>query len=69
VILLFAVPTVAVCVAVAIVLSHMRRLEEECTALVVAVRRTSELRPPLAQVRRELARSEPLVERIWSHWQ
>lgn len=68
-VILFAVPIIAVCVAVAIVLSRLRALEEVCTDLAVAVRRTSELRVPLAQVRRELARSQRVVDRIWSHWQ
>jgi hypothetical protein len=69
VVFLFAVPTIAVCVAVALVLSRLRALEEACTDLAVAVRRTNELRVPLSQVRRELVRSQPLVDRIWSHWQ
>jgi hypothetical protein len=68
-VLLFAMPAVAVCVAVAIVLSRLRALEELSTELVSAVRRTSELRVPLAEVRHELDRSERLVDRIWSHWQ
>lgn len=66
---LFAVPTVAVCVAMIVVLSRLRALEEASTELMTAVRRTNELRVPLGQVRRELARSAPLVDRIWSHWQ
>lgn len=66
--LLWAVPVVSVAVAIALVLGRLRALEAASVGLLDAVRRTSELRPPLAQVRRELNRSGPLVDRVWSHW-
>lgn len=66
--LVFAVPAVAACVAAGLVLSRLRALEEASTDLAVAVRRTAELRLPLAEVRRALDRSGPLVDRVWSHW-
>lgn len=66
--LLWAVPVVAVAVAVAIVLSRLRALEDAGVDLARSVRRTNELRPPIAAVRRELNRSGPLVDRLWSHW-
>jgi hypothetical protein len=67
--LLWAVPVVAVAVAAALVLARVRTLEQACTALVVEVRRSSELRVPLAEVRRQLRRSGPLVDRVWNHWE
>jgi hypothetical protein len=66
--LLWAVPAVAFTVGVAIVLSRLRTLEDLGVELARTVRRTSELRPPLRQVRRELRRSGPLVDHVWSHW-
>jgi hypothetical protein len=66
--LLWAVPVVAVAVAVALVLGRLRALEQASVELLDAVRRSDEMRPPLAQVRRELNRSGPLVDRVWSHW-
>ncbi|HMG42190.1 MAG TPA: hypothetical protein VK611_12710 [Acidimicrobiales bacterium] len=66
--LLWAVPAVAVTVAVAVLLSRLRTLEELSLDLARSVRRTSELRPPIAAVRRELNRSGPVVDRLWSHW-
>ena len=35
---------------------------------MVATRRTGELRVPLADLRRDLRRTGPLVDRVWSHW-
>ncbi|HEY8546389.1 MAG TPA: hypothetical protein VIL36_15115 [Acidimicrobiales bacterium] len=66
--LLWAVPVVAVTVGVAVVLSRLRTLEDLSVDLARSVRRTSELRPPLAEVRRHLRRSGPLVDQVWSHW-
>ena len=66
--LLWAVPVVAATVGIAVVLSRLRALEDSSVALARSVRRTSELRPPLAAVRRELRRSGPLVDHVWSHW-
>jgi hypothetical protein len=66
--LLWAVPVLAVTIGVAVVLSRLRALEDLSVELARTVRRTSELRPPLAQVRRELHRSGPLVDHVWSHW-
>ena len=66
--LLWAVPGLAVTVGVAVVLARLRTLEDLSVELARSVRRTSELRPPLAQVRRELRRSGPLVDHVWSHW-
>lgn len=67
-VLLWAVPVVAVAVGVALVLGRLRALEDVATELAVAVRRSRELRAPLAELRRELDRSRPLVERIYGHW-
>lgn len=66
--LLWAVPGLAFTVGVAVVLSRLRTLEDLSVELARSVRRTSELRPPLSQVRRELRRSGPLVDHVWSHW-
>jgi hypothetical protein len=66
--LLWAVPVVAAMVGVAVVLSRLRALEDQAVDLARSVRRTSELRPRLAQVQRELRRSGPLVDHVWSHW-
>jgi hypothetical protein len=66
--LLWAVPVVAVAVAAGLVLARTRALEQASLELLVAVRRTADLRPPLVDVRDELARTGPLVDRLWSHW-
>jgi len=66
--LLWAVPAVAAAVAVAVLLSRLRAIEDLSVDLARSVRRTSELRPPIAAVRRELNRSASLVDRVWSHW-
>jgi hypothetical protein len=66
--LLWAVPVVAVTVGAALVLARARTIELTCLELLVAARRTGELRPPLADLRRELHRSGPLVDRVWAHW-
>lgn len=66
--LLWAVPVVAVAVAAGLALARMRALEQGSLELLVAVRRTADLRPPLGEVRDELRRSGPLVERVLSHW-
>lgn len=67
--LLWAVPLLAVVAGLALVLSRMRALEDLSSNLARAVRRSSELRAPLREVRRELDRSEALVDRVWSHWE
>jgi len=66
--LLWAVPVVAVAMGVAVLLSRLRALEDLSVDLAQEVRRTAELRPPLAEVRRHLDRSGPLVDRVWDHW-
>jgi hypothetical protein len=66
--LLWAVPVVAVAVAAGLVLVRVRAIEKACVDLVVATRRTGELRVPLADLRRDLRRTGPLVDRVWSHW-
>lgn len=66
--LLWAVPAVAVAIAAALVLARARTIEDASVALLVAVRRTGELRRPLVDLRAELDRSGPLVDRVWSHW-
>jgi hypothetical protein len=66
--LLWAVPVVAVAVGAALVLARARTIEDASVGLAVAVRRTGELRRPLADLRDELDRSGPLVDRVWSHW-
>jgi hypothetical protein len=66
--LLWAVPAVSMAVAVALVLAHLRGIEQASVGVLDAVRRTGELRPPLAELRRDLNRSGPLVDRVWAHW-
>jgi cytochrome c-type biogenesis protein CcmH/NrfF len=68
-VLLWAVPVVAVAVGVALVLARLRHLEDVTTELAVAVRRSREVRPPLADLRQELSRTRPLVDRVFSHWE
>lgn len=59
---------VAASVGILLVLARLRRLEDLSVELLVAVHRTRELGEPLAEVRHELDRSEPLVDRVWQHW-
>jgi hypothetical protein len=66
--LLWAVPVVCAAVATALVAARARALEDASRDLVVATRRTAEIRTPLVRLERELRRSGPLVERVWSHW-
>lgn len=66
--LLWAVPVVCAAVAMALVAARARAIEDASRDLVVAVRRTSEIRMPLAGLQRELRRSGPLVDHVWSHW-
>jgi hypothetical protein len=66
--LLWVVPVVAVAVGVGVLLTRLRALEELSVDLAKEVRRSGELRPPLAEVRRHLDRSGPLVDRVWEHW-
>jgi hypothetical protein len=66
--LLWAVPVVCAAVAMALVAARARALEDASRDLVAAVRRTSEIRMPLAGLQRELRRSGPLVDHVWSHW-
>jgi hypothetical protein len=66
--LLWAVPVVCAAVAMALVAAWARTLEDASRDLVVAVRRTAEIRTPLAGLQRELRRSGPLADRVWSHW-
>jgi hypothetical protein len=66
--LLWAVPVVCAAVAMALVAARARALEDAARDLVVAARRTSEIRMPMAGLQRELRRSGPLVDRVWSHW-
>jgi hypothetical protein len=66
--LLWAVPVVAVAVGAALVLARARTIELACLELLVAARRTGEMRPPLDGLRRELHRSGPLVDRVRAHW-
>lgn len=65
---LWAVPLLAAVAALALVLARMRALEELSRDLEQTVRRSAELRISLRGVRRELERSESLVDRVWSHW-
>lgn len=66
--LLWAVPVVAVAVGAGLVLARARTIEQACLELLVAARRTGELRRPLAELRAELHDSGPLIDRMWSHW-
>jgi hypothetical protein len=67
-VLLWAVPVVAAAAAVGLVLGRVRVLEELSRDLLGAMRRTGELREPLARIRTEIDRSGPLVDRVWAHW-
>lgn len=68
-VLLWAVPPLAAVVALAVLLTQMRRLEDLSVGLVTEVRRLGELRRPLAALRQELGHSEPAVDRVWRHWE
>lgn len=67
--LLWAVPLLAIVAGLALVLGRLRALEDLSSDLARAVRRSSELRSPLRDVRRAFDRSEALVDRVWSHWE
>jgi hypothetical protein len=66
--LLWVVPVVAVAVGAGLVLARARSIELVSLELLVASRRTGELRAPLDDLRRELHRTGPLVDRVWAHW-
>lgn len=66
--LLWAVPVVAVALGAGLVLARARTIEVASLELLVAARRTGELRPPLEDLRHELHRSGPLVDRVRAHW-
>lgn len=66
--LLWAVPVLAMALGSTLVLARMRKLEEASLELLVAVHRTRELHEPLASLRSELDRSQPLTDRVWAHW-
>lgn len=68
-VLLWTVPVVAAVVALVVLLTQMRRLEDLSVGLVAEVRRLAELRRPLVALRQELGRSEPAVDRMWRHWE
>jgi hypothetical protein len=68
VVFLWVVPVIAATVAVLVLLSRVRALEDLSVDLMVAVHRTGELRAPLAAIRDEMERSAPLVDRVWAHW-
>jgi cytochrome c-type biogenesis protein CcmH/NrfF len=68
-VLLWAVPVVAVAVGVALVLARLRHLEDVATELAAAVRRSREVRAPMADLRDELARTRPLVDGVFAHWE
>jgi hypothetical protein len=65
---LWAVPVVAAAVGVAVLLARLRSIEALSVDLAREARRTAELRPPMADIRRHLDRSGPIVDRLWSHW-
>jgi hypothetical protein len=65
---LWAVPVVAVALGAGLVLARARTIEQASLELLGAVRRTGELRRPLVDLRTELRRSGPLVDRVWVHW-
>jgi cytochrome c-type biogenesis protein CcmH/NrfF len=66
--LLWAVPLLAVVAALGMLLGRLRSVEDLASDLARTVRRSAEVRVSLRAVRRELDRSEPLVDRVWSHW-
>jgi hypothetical protein len=68
VVFVWVVPVVAAAVGVVVLLSRVRTLEDLSVELMVAIRRTGELREPLTAIRDEMDRSAPLVDRVWSHW-
>jgi hypothetical protein len=68
-VLLWAVPVVAATVAVAVVLSSLRTVEDLSSDLGTAVSRSRDLRRPLSDLRDELDRSRPVVQRVFRHWE
>jgi cytochrome c-type biogenesis protein CcmH/NrfF len=66
--LLWALPVVAIACGIGLLLGWMRRIEELSLELLVAVHRTRDIHRPLEELRSEMARSEPLSERVWAHW-
>jgi hypothetical protein len=68
-VLLWAVPVVAATVAIAVVLSSLRTVEDLSSDLATAVRRSRDLRRPLSDLRDELDRSQPVVQRVFRHWE
>jgi hypothetical protein len=68
-VLLWAVPAVCAVVAVAVVLSRLRTIEDVATDLAIAVGRSREVRRPLADLRHEIDRSRPVVGRVYAHWE
>jgi hypothetical protein len=59
--LVWAVPVAAAALATALVVGWARRLEDEATALVTAVRRLREVSPRLAAVRDAVAETDELA--------
>lgn len=66
--LLWVVPAGAAAVALVVVLSQARKLEDLCVELARETRRLGELRGPLVELRQEMNRSEARTEGIWRHW-
>lgn len=67
--LVWTVPVVAAVVALLLVLAWSRTLEGLTSDLVREVRGLRELRRPLSRLRDELDNSDPLVDRVRSHWE
>lgn len=67
-VLLWTAPLVAAVVALVVLLTQMRRLEDLSVGLATEVRRLGELREPLVALRQELDRSESPVDTVWRHW-
>jgi hypothetical protein len=59
--LVWAVPVVAAAMATVLVVAWARRLEDEATALVTAVRRLREVAPGLAAVRDAVAETDEMA--------
>jgi hypothetical protein len=68
-VLLWTVPVLCTAVAVAVVLSRLRTIEDAAADLAIAVGRSRDVRRPLADLRHELDRSRPVVQRVFAHWE
>lgn len=66
--LLWVAPVVAAILGVVVVLAALPRLEGLRLELTESIRRLRDMRAPLATLRHELHRGQPLVDDLWRHW-